>query len=101
MCSLTSQEKVAEVGMTKLLRHAAPEWYLILAGGINSIIYGGLQPIVSVLFGSILAVSFLPMAASVARKTLIALLSFFNVFSGPYEYERNPATNKLLTYCLK
>lgn len=52
------QEKVEEIGMTKLMRYNAPEWYLVVIGCINSVLHGGIQPILAILFGGVLGVSF-------------------------------------------
>lgn len=54
----TLQEKVEDVGMMKLMQQNKPEWHFIFFGCINSIIHGGIQPILAILLGSVLGVSF-------------------------------------------
>jgi ATP-binding cassette subfamily B (MDR/TAP) protein 1 len=43
--------------MTELMRHNAPEWYLIMFGCISSLIHGGVHPVIGILFGGIMGVS--------------------------------------------
>jgi hypothetical protein len=64
------QVKVEEIGMTELMRHNAPEWHCILIGCINSIIHGGLQPVLAILFGSVLGVSVQPTIMTIATSTM-------------------------------
>lgn len=52
-----SQETIQEASMVELMRHNAPEWYIIVFACISSFIHGGIHPMVGILFGGILGVS--------------------------------------------
>jgi ABC-type multidrug transport system fused ATPase/permease subunit len=53
-----NRAKLRQVRMAQLMHYNSPEWFFILIGCIFSVIHGGLQPIVAILIGEILHVSF-------------------------------------------